>query len=322
MIGLTIVAFGTSSPELAVSVMSASTGQADIALGNVVGSNIFNVLFILGLAAVIVPLIVAQQLIRLDVPIMIGVSVLLLLLGLDGRIGRGEGVLLFVGIIAYTIFQIVQARREKSAAVKEEYAHEYAVAAPPNRMAVWAINLTLIVAGLILLVLGSRWLVDGATAVATALGVSQLIIGLTIVAAGTSLPEVATSVIASIRGERDIAVGNVVGSNIFNILAVLGLSAIASSGGIAVSDEAIQFDIPFMIAVAAACLPIFFTGGVIARWEGWLFLGYYAAYVVYLALYAVASPSLESFNLVMLLFVVPLTVVTLGIGLWRSLRTA
>jgi cation:H+ antiporter len=322
VIGLTIVAFGTSSPELAVSVMSASTGQTDITLGNVVGSNIFNVLFILGLAAIIVPLIVAQQLIRLDVPIMIGASVLLLLLGLDGRIGRGEGALLFVGIIAYTIFQIVQARREKNAAIKEEYEHEYAIAAPRNKVTTWTINLILIVLGLALLVLGSRWLVDGATAIATALGVSQLIIGLTIVAAGTSLPEVATSVIASIRGERDIAVGNVVGSNLFNILAVLGLSAVVSPSGVTVSEEALQFDIPFMVAVAVACLPIFFTGGVIARWEGWLFLGYYAAYVAYLALYATGSPSLESFNLVMLLFVVPLTVVTLGIGLWRSLRTS
>ena len=321
VIGLTIVAFGTSSPELTVSVMSASAGQADIALGNVVGSNIFNILFILGLAAVIVPLIVAQQLIRLDVPIMIGVSVLLLFMGLDGRIGRMEGALLFVGILAYTVFQIIQSRREKNAAVKQEYEHEYA-AAPKKQTTTWAVNLLFIVVGLALLVLGSRWLVDGATEIATVLGVSELIIGLTIVAAGTSLPEVATSLIASIRGERDIAVGNVVGSNIFNILAVLGLSAIVAPNGVAVSNESLQFDIPFMIVTAVACLPIFFTGSAIARWEGWLFLGYYVAYITYLALYATRSPSLESFNMVMLLFVVPLTIVTLAVGQWRSLRTS
>jgi cation:H+ antiporter len=322
VIGLTIVAFGTSSPELAVSVMSSASGQADIALGNVVGSNIFNVLFILGLAAVITPLIVAQQLIRLDVPIMIGVSVLLLLLGLDGKIGRAEGALLFAGIIAYTIFQIVQARREKNLAVTEEYEHEYAAPTSPNRAVTWGINLALIAVGLVLLVLGSRWLVDSAVQIATALGISQFIIGLTIIAAGTSLPEVATSVIASIRGERDIAVGNVVGSSIFNILAVLGLASVVAPDGVAVSSEAIQFDIPFMTAVALACLPIFFTGNVIARWEGLLFLGYYVAYIAYLVLGASQSPSQETFNMVMLLFVVPLTILTLAIGVWRSWRAS
>jgi cation:H+ antiporter len=320
VIGLTIVAFGTSAPELAVSVMSASSGQADIAIGNVVGSNIFNVLFILGVSALITPLLVAQQLIRLDVPIMIGVSVLLMLMGLDGGIGWTEGFLLFAGIIAYTMFQVLQARREKNLAVKAEYVQEYAASASPGKAASWAINLALIAGGLVLLVLGSRWLVESAVQIATAFGVSELIIGLTIIAAGTSLPEVATSVIASIRGERDIAVGNVVGSNIFNILAVLGLSAMVAPDGLAVSSALIQFDIPFMTVVALACLPIFFTGNTIARWEGFLFLGYYIAYIVFLVLGASQSPSQEVFHTVMLLFIVPLTILTLAIGAWRSRR--
>lgn len=320
VIGLTIVAFGTSAPELAVSVSSSLSGQSDLALGNVVGSNIFNVLFILGLSAVIAPLVVAQQLVRLDVPIMIGVSVLLLLLALDGNIGRLEGALLFAGIIGYTVFQIVQGLREKNAAVKEEYEEEFGPPVVQNKARAWAVNLLLIAVGLVLLVLGARWLVNSAVTIAESLGVSQLIIGLTIVAAGTSLPEVATSVIATIRGERDIAVGNVVGSNIFNILSVLGLSTVVSSGGVMVAPEAIQFDIPVMIAVALACLPIFFTGNLIARWEGLLFLGYYGAYTAYLVLFATRSPTLEAFNTAMIWFVLPLTLVTLGVGLWRSRR--
>lgn len=321
VIGLTIVAFGTSAPELAVSVTSAWNGQADIALGNVVGSNIFNILFILGVSALIAPLLVAQQLIRIDVPIMIGVSVLLLLLGLDGHIGRGEGILLFAGILAYTAFQVVQARRERNKAVQAEYEQEYHAPAVRRRGLEIATDVAFVAGGLVLLVLGARWLVESSVAIATAFGVSELVIGLTIVAAGTSLPEVATSVIASIRGERDIAVGNVVGSNIFNILAVLGLAATAGPSGIAVSQEALQFDIPVMIAVALASLPIFFSGALIARWEGLVFLGYYGAYTAYLVLVATQSPTLEAFNRAMIWFVLPLTALTLGIGLWRSLRS-
>ena len=321
VIGLTIVAFGTSAPELAVSVTSAANGQADLALGNVVGSNIFNVLFILGLAAVVAPLVVAQQLVRVDVPIMIGVSVLLLLLALDGRVNRFEGILLFAGIIAYTVFQIVQGLQEKNVAVQQEYDKEFGPPAVKNRTVEWLVNLALIGVGLALLVLGARWLVQSAVTIAEALGISQLIIGLTIVAAGTSLPEVATSLIATMRGERDIAVGNVVGSCIFNILAVLGLSAAISGNGVAVPSEALQFDIPVMLAVALACLPIFFTGNLIARWEGWLFLGYYGAYTTWLVLFATRSPTLEAFNTAMVWFVLPLTLITLGVGLWRSRRT-
>jgi cation:H+ antiporter len=318
VIGLTVVAFGTSSPELAVSVGSAWSGDADIALGNVIGSNIFNVLFILGLAALITPLVVAQQLIRLDVPLMIGATVLLLLFALDGAISRLDGALLAGGVVAYTWFLIWQSRRETSKTVLSEY--DEAFGADPRPATAWPLQAGAVIAGLGLLVLGSRWLVGGAIELASAIGVSDLIVGLTIVAAGTSLPEVATSVIASLRGERDIAVGNVVGSSIFNILAVLGLSSLVSPDGIAVAPAMVTFDIPVAIAVAVACLPIFLTGHLIARWEGALFLAYYVAYTLYLVLNVTEHDALPAYSGVMLTFVLPLTAVTIAVLAVRELR--
>lgn len=308
VIGLTIVAFGTSAPEMAVSVGAAWSGQADLALGNVVGSNIFNVLFILGVSALIVPLVVAQQLVRLDVPIMIVASVVTLLMGMDGTIGRIDGIILFAGILAYTAFLIRQSKKE-SAAVKDEYSQEFGE--KQSKVSRYALNVIYIVGGLVLLVLGARWLVDSSVAIAQYFGVSELVIGLTIVAAGTSLPEVATSVIASIRGERDIAVGNVIGSNIFNILSVLGLSSVVSPAGIEVAPAALVFDIPVMIGVALACLPIFFTGYIITRWNGAMFLFYYVAYTAYLIMAAMQHDALDTFGAAMLFFVIPLTAITL-----------
>lgn len=318
VIGLTVVAFGTSSPELAVSIGSAWSGDADIALGNVIGSNIFNVLFILGLAALIAPLVVAQQLIRLDVPLMIGATVLLLLLTLDGTIGRLDGVLLAGGVVAYTWFLIWQSRKETSKAILSEY--DEAFGDEPRPATAWPLQLGSVIAGLGLLVLGSRWLVGGAVELASAIGVSDLIVGLTIIAAGTSLPEVATSVIASLRGERDIAVGNVVGSSIFNILAVLGLSSVVSPNGISVAPSMITFDIPVAIAVSVACLPLFFTGHLIARWEGALFLGFYGVYTLYLILNVTEHDALPAFSGVMLAFVLPLTAITILVLAVREYR--
>jgi cation:H+ antiporter len=317
VVGLTVVAFGTSSPEMAVSVQSAWSGQVDIALGNVVGSNIFNVLFILGLSSLIVPLVVAQQLIRQEVPIMIGVSLLLFALAWDGGISRWDGGLLAALLIAYTVFVIRQSRRE-TRAVAEEYAQEFGDGNVWNSR--WPVQLLLIAGGLVLLVAGSNWLVDAAVVFAKQLGVSELVIGLTIVAAGTSMPEVATSVIAAIRGERDIAVGNVVGSNTFNILSVLGLSALVAPASLTVPQAMLSFDLPVMIAVALACLPIFFTGNLIARWEGALFLAYYAAYTVYLVLAVQHHDMLDRFGLVMTAAVLPLTAVTLCVIAWREWR--
>ena len=322
VVGLTIVAFGTSAPEAAVSVGAVLNGQNDIAVGNVVGSNIFNVLFVLGISALIAPLVVNLQLIRQEVPIMIGASLLLLVLGLDGLLGLSDGALLTGLLVAYTVFLIVQSRRE-TAAGKSEYDDELQLAAPGAWDAKWPVQVALIVVGLVLLVLGSDWLVTSAVSFAKALGVSDVVIALTIVAAGTSMPEVATSVAAALKGERDIAVGNVVGSGTFNILGCLGLSAlVAGNTGLVMPPSVLAFDIWVMLAVALACLPVFLTGREIARWEGGVFLAYYAAYAVYLVLAAQEHDALQPFSTAMMAFVVPLTVVTLVVSMIRKVNKA
>ena len=315
VVGLTVVAFGTSSPELAVSVQSAWSGQVDIALGNVVGSNIFNVLFILGLSAVIAPLLVHRQLIRQEVPMMVAFSLLLWVLASDGGISRGDGMLLVGLLLAYTFLVIRQSRRE-SLAVKEIESETPAVDGHAWD-AHWLVQVLLVAAGMGLLVLGSNWLVEAAVTLARRLGMSEVVVGLTIVAAGTSLPEVATSIMAAVRGQRDIAVGNVVGSNIFNILAVLGISASIAPGDLLVPQSLLAFDLPVMVAVAVACLPIFFTGHLIARWEGALFLAYYAAYTTYLVLDAAGHAAQSGFSMVMGSFALPLTAITLIVLAWR-----
>lgn len=323
VVGLTIVAFGTSAPELAVSVQAAWGGHADLALGNVVGSNIFNVLFILGVSAVIVPLVVDAQIIRQEMPVMIGASLLLVGLSLDGSISRIEGIGMFALVIAYTTVLVVQSRRATKALQTEDEG-EVHIAARKDAKKGWddrlIVQIVLIVAGLGVLVLGSRWLVEGATAVATALGVSQLVIGLTIVSAGTSLPEVAASIIAALRGQRDIAVGNVVGSNIFNILCVVGFSASVAPSEMAVPRALLTFDLPVMVAVSVACLPFFFTGFMISRLEGAVFLGYYVAYTTYLVLASQQHALLDSYGLVMRAFVLPLTALTIAIVAVRAYR--
>jgi cation:H+ antiporter len=321
VIGLTIVAFGTSAPEMAVSIGASWAGQADLALGNVVGSNIFNVLFILGLSALVAPLVVSQQLVRLDVPLMIAASVAVLLMGLDNKISRIDGVFLFGTVLAYTFFLIRQSRRESSAAVTAQYEAEYGVGAQTDSAVIQYLkDGVMIVGGLALLVLGAQWLVDSAVQIAQYLGMSELVIGLTIVAAGTSMPELATSVIASLRGERDIAVGNVVGSNLFNLLAVLGLSSIVAPDGVQVADAALAFDIPVMVGVALICLPIFFTGYLISRMNGALFLFYYVAYTAYLLMAAQQHESLQTFGTAMVWFVMPATVIMLVTMAWRYQR--
>ena len=314
VVGLTIVAFGTSSPEVAVSVGAALDGRTDIAIGNVVGSNIFNVLFILGVSALIAPLIVHVQLIRQEVPIMIAVSVLLALLVMDGTLSRLDAALLFGLIVAYTVFLIVQSRRQ-SKADADALSAEVPKAAAWDRH--WAMQVLLVAVGLGLLVIGSDWLVTAAVTFARQLGVSDVVIGLTIVAAGTSMPEVATSITAAIKGERDIAVGNVVGSNTFNILGCLGLSGLVSANGLPVAPSILNFDLWVMLAVAAACVPVFLTGREIARWEGAVFVGYYAAYTAYLILAAQQHDALPRFSQAMLWFVIPLTVATLIASLLR-----
>lgn len=316
IVGLTVVAIGTSAPELAVSVGGALSGTPDLALGNVVGSNIANVLLILGLVALIVPLVVHRQLVWLDVPLMIAASLLCFGMALDGRIARWEGGVLVACAIAYIVFLIRMARRHPEQVPTDPALSD---AEPAPKVGVGR-QCLLMAAGLTMLIVGARLLVDAATQTASALGLSDLVIGLTVVAVGTSLPEIATSILSAIRGQRDLAVGNIVGSNIFNLLLVLGATAMIASDGVPVSPAAMRFDLPVMTAVAVACLPIFFNGHRIARWEGALFLGYYIAYVAYLLLAAADHAALEDFRLAMQTVVMPLTLLTLAIVTWRNLK--
>lgn len=334
VVGLTVVAFGTSAPELAVSIGSSLSGQSGLALGNVVGSNIFNVLFILGLSALLTPLIAHTQLVRLDVPIGIGVAGIVLVMAVDGVVGWFDGLLLVAGLVGYTALQIMlvqSASTDPSVASEETTGTMVSTGAGSVGTAEngkesvpsghWGIDVALVIGGLVLLVLGAQWFVEGAIEAARRLGLSELVIGLTIVAGGTSLPELATSVLAGIRGQRDIAVGNVVGSNVFNLLGVLGFSAVVAPEGLAVSDAVLWFDLPVMIAAAVACLPIFYTGYRIERWEGALFFGYYAAYVAYLVLAATDHASLSTFSGAMAAFVLPLTIITLAVLAVRAWST-
>ncbi len=277
VIGLTVVAFGTSMPEMVVSVMAAIKGNSNIAVGNVVGSNIFNILCIMGLAAVIRPLVVHANVIRREVPVMIGVSLLLPLMAANNRIGRAEGAVLFAGIIAYTVFNYYQSRKETAATVREfeEFLEEEAPKTVPVPL-----NLLFVVGGLILLVLGARLMVDSAVSMARSLGLSERVIALTLVAAGTSMPELATSVVAAFRRQTDIAVGNVVGSSIFNILCILGAASLIRP--LNVEPAILRFDIPVMIAAFVFTLPVVFSAHKVSRLEGAAFLVAFAAYTGYL----------------------------------------
>ncbi|MCE7079439.1 calcium/sodium antiporter [Streptomyces sp. ST2-7A] len=328
VVGLTVVSTATSTPELAVTVGAVMRDEPGLAVGNVIGSNIANVLLILGISALVLPLLVKQRLVRLDLPIMVLLSVMLLVMSLDGGIGLVDGVILLAVLIGYTVMTILVSRREDRA---ERVAAERPGGAGGGAGAADAVgtatvsapgsdeaprtsvpkSLLLVLVGVALLVAGATVLVEGAVNTATAFGVSSLVVGLTVVAVGTSLPELAVSVIAVRRGERDLAVGNVVGSNIANIGLVLGLPAILSSGGLPVPDAAIALDIPLMLAAAVALLPIAFTGFIIARWEGGLFLALYAAYTAFVVLAATQHDALEGFTAVMGWFVLPLVAVTL-----------
>lgn len=328
VVGLTVVAFATSAPELAVTVDATLSGTPGLAVGNVVGSNIANVLLVLGAAALLLPLAVRSQLVRADIPVMVGLSVLTLIMALDGGLSRLEGVVLVLLLVAYLVVAVAVARRRPRAAAPAvpsaiapagTSARDQGTAGPPEPEPAeagcrpLAADLGLVVVGVALLVVGARWLVRGATEVATAFGVSDLVIGLTVVAVGTSLPEVATSVVAAIRGERDMAVGNVVGSCIFNLGAVLGLAAAIASGGVPVADAAVAFDLPFMVAVSLALVPVAFTGFTVSRWEGGVLVAYYLAYVVYVLLDSTEHDALEPYSRVMAGFVVPITVFWLGL---------
>ncbi|MFW3384457.1 UNVERIFIED_CONTAM: calcium/sodium antiporter [Kocuria sp. CPCC 205274] len=322
VVGLTVVSAATSAPELAVTVGAVLRDEPGLAVGNVVGSNIVNVLLILGLSALVVPLAVKQRLVRFDLPWMVVLSIGLLLVSLDGRIGAVDGVVLLSAVVLHTVLTVVIGRRgapvpaaappgDRGAGGGTGAGDAGTEEEPPPASVPRSV--LLVVLGIALLVAGATLLVEGAVSIATSLGVSSLVVGLTVVAVGTSLPELATSVIAVRRGERDLAVGNVVGSNIFNIGMVLGLPALISSEGIPVSGAAVALDIPVMLAAAVALLPIAFTGFAVARWEGALFVALYAAYTGYVALAATEHDALEGFTWTMAWFVLPLVALTLAV---------
>lgn len=267
IVGLTIVAFGTSSPELVVSIKAGLAQQGDIAVGNVVGSNIFNIAFILGLTALVCPIPVHRQIIKIDAPIALSVALLLVILMMNQALGRFEGALLFLGIIAYTTINVIVARKEPLDATTSD--------TPPSSRH-WPLDIAFIVGGLLILVAGSRLLVEHSVTLAQTFGISEAVIGLTIIAAGTSMPELATSIVAAFRKQPDIAIGNVVGSNIFNILGILGLSSIItplSAGGIS------ALDYTTMIVFTVILIPLLYTGRLLHRLEGALLLLLYAAYL-------------------------------------------
>ena len=274
LVGLTVVAFGTSTPELVVSLKAAYLGQGDISVGNVVGSNICNIGLILGFSALIIPIKVASQIVRIDTPIMIGVTALALALLYDGTLSRVEGIVLFGLLVAYVLFSIRLAKKQPSDPLAGEFSEEMKV----SKWGVWE-DVAFIVGGLLMLVFGARFLVEAAIDIAKTFGLSEAVIGLTVVAVGTSLPEFATSLVAALKKEADIAVGNVVGSNIFNILGILGISSAVtplSSGGITGIDLGIMMLFALMLWVFSR------TGFLLNRFEGLLMLAGYAVYVAWL----------------------------------------
>ena len=271
VVGLTIVAFGTSSPELVVSVKAAVSQQGDIAVGNVVGSNIFNIAFILGLTALVCPIPVHRQIIKVDAPIALGAAILLVFLLMDKTLGRVEGALLVVGIIGYTLMNVMLARKDAAAT-------DIAGAEPAKAVLQrsWMADIVFILAGLVVLVIGSQLLVDHSINLATYFGISEAVIGLTIVAAGTSMPELATSVVAAFRKQPDIAIGNVIGSNVFNILGILGVASVVTP----ISATGIStFDYATMIIFTVLLIPLLYTGRLLHRIEGAMLLLLYGAYV-------------------------------------------
>jgi len=311
VVGLTIVALGTSAPELAISLRAALEGRSDLAIGNVVGSNIMNMLLILGVSALILPLTVHQRLVRIDAPLMVLSSLAFLAFAWDGGISVGEAMALLAALAAYLTWTAVQANNE-SEEVRAEYEREYG---GPGMGALPGVLLVL--GGLVLLVGGADWLVDSATAIARALGVSELVVALVLVAGGTSLPELATSLVAALRGERDIAVGNVIGSNIFNILGIIGITGIVAPEGLAVSNVVLAFDLPVMVATSLVCLPILISGFRITRPEGLVLLLYYGAYVGFLLLDAQDHAALPTVSWVLGFFVLPIS----ALGLLLPLLT-
>ena len=269
VIGLTIVAFGTSAPELVVSLNATLGGQGDIAIGNIVGSNIFNIAVILGISATIYPLQAKKQLVRIDIPVMLAATILLTVLFWNGKLGRLEGGFFIAGIIAYTLFSLFYSRKhgeEPDMELEEQPRH-------------WAIDVLSIVGGLVILIFASQLLVDNAVSIAKELGLSEAVIGLTIVAAGTSMPELATSIVAAFKRKTDIAIGNIVGSNLFNILAIAGASSLVHP---IEADNVNYVDLLVMLGISILLLPLIISGKKLSRIEGVILIIIYVIYTCWL----------------------------------------
>ncbi len=280
LIGLTIVSLGTSMPELAVGVTAAAEGRGGLAVGNIAGTNMVNLLFILGLSALIKPLPLHLLSIKLDLPVMVVAALALVAMAWDGVLSRHEGLLLLAAAAVYTVALVRLSRRE-SGHVRWQFSEEFGAAVMGARIGVvqGVRNAALLVAGVAATVLGANLLVSGAVDIARALHVSDAIIGLTIVAIGTSAPELVTTVVATLKDDRDVAVGNLIGSSSYNILAILGATCLVSANGVHVSRDILLVDLPLAAAVALVCVPVFTTGQRISRGEGAFFIACYLAYL-------------------------------------------
>lgn len=287
LIGLTVVAFGTSAPELAVSLSAAFQGSADLAAANVVGSNIFNVLFVLGLSALIFPLSIDSMIIKREVPLLIFCTLLVYVFSEDGKISQLEGCYLFLGILGYLAWLVAEVRlkrredRELQREAESEFRGAGSQVFAPGLKNILRASFFL-VSGLAMILGGAHFLVESAVKIAQHLGVSEAVIGATIVAVGTSLPEAVTSVVATLKGERDLAIGNVIGSNLFNLMAILGLSASVLPKGLKVAESLMAIDFPVLIVTTLLCAPFFATKMQLSRSEGFFFLSGYVAYTFWL----------------------------------------
>jgi cation:H+ antiporter len=283
LLGLTVIAFGSAFPKLFIALDTIARGHSELALGTVLGSNIFNVLFILGVCASILPLVVSSEVIRRDVPIFIGSSALGFLLAHDGQLSPEDGWILVGAFVAYNVWLIRESRKDVRI-VKKEFAQEFS--STPAEVRSWGRNLIQVGFGLAVMALGAHYFINDSLNIARNGNVPERLVGLTFVAAGTSLLQLGISVIASFRGDRDVVVGSIIGSNIFNALFVLGISALMSPGGISVSAEFRTLDFPMMLVVAITCYPVFVSGKLITRLDGLGFLVCYAGYLIYLIMNA------------------------------------
>lgn len=286
LVGLTVVSIGTSLPELAVGVTAALEGSGALAVGNIAGTNVVNILFILGLSALISPLAIERRTLRFDLPVMAGAAVLLWVLAVNGVLSRLDGLILVCGAIVYTVVLIHMSRRESRATVAE-YAQAFPAVPEPGDAAKrvggkTVQHVAMTVTGIAVVILGAEWLVGGAVGIARAFGVSDALIGLTVVAIGTSAPELVTAIVSTVRGERDIAVGNLLGSSVYNILLILGITCMVPANGLTLTHNLVWIDIPIMVAVSLVCIPIFISGRQVHRAEGAAMVAAYLGYLAFL----------------------------------------